>query len=158
MKKGLIHFGMAAVLSCLLIVSPADANSDKVRLKTAVVETMLVPESGEALSWERSFPETMFMPRDIERAGVRGCGIFSFNIGKDGKAKDIETEAAVPRFGLSRLARDYIKLWRWEAKPSGGIEEQVLLRLDFCIAGATEDEVQQFCAYQATLPCKDNPR
>lgn len=110
MKKGLIHFGMAAVLSCLLIVSPADANSDKVRLKTAVVETMLVPESGEALSWERSFPETMFMPRDIERAGVRGCGIFSFNIGKDGKAKDIETEAAVPRFGLSRLARDYIKL------------------------------------------------
>lgn len=155
MKKSLAHFGSALALLTVCGISAAHANPDRVILKTAVVETMLVPESGEALSWERSFPETMFMPRDIERAGVRGCGIFSFNIGKDGKAKDIETEAAVPSFGLSRLAKDYIKLWRWEAKPSGGIEEQVLLRLDFCIAGATEEEVKQFCAYQATLPCQD---
>ncbi|WP_100643480.1 hypothetical protein [Alteromonas facilis] len=129
------------------------AQSDKVVLQTDVIETLLVPESREALSWERIEPQELTMPRSIERAGSRGCGIFSVTIDENGDVDDIQTETVVPSFGLRRLAKEYIGSWKWQAKANGGIEETVLLRLDFCIGGATKEEVRALCAYQASLPC-----
>ncbi|MBT0587379.1 energy transducer TonB [Alteromonas oceanisediminis] len=154
MKNTLMIKATLAGFFSLLLAPTVLANSDPVILKTAVVQTLLVPENEDSLSWERTFPETLVMSRELERAGIRGCGIFSFNIGKDGQANDIETEASAPSFGLSRLAKDYLREWRWKPKQNGGIEERVLLRLDFCITGETQEEAQQYCQYQATLQCK----
>lgn len=153
MKNTVVRLIMSALVCTMLVSNAALANSDKVVLQTDVIETLLVPTSSEALSWVRVSPEALSMPRKIERAGAKGCGIFSFNINGDGYAKDIKTEAIVPSFGLRRLAKEYIESWRWEPKPTGGIEETVLLRLDFCIAGATREEVRAVCEHQVTLPC-----
>ena len=71
------------------------ANSNKVVLETHVTETLLVPQSTESLSWQRVSPESLTMPRKIERIGGKGCGIFSFNIDQQGATKDIKTEAIV---------------------------------------------------------------
>jgi len=153
MKNIIVRLTMSLMVCSALFSSVVLANSDRLVLQTDVIETLLVPESSDSLSWKRVSPEVLSMPRKIERAGAKGCGIFSFNIDGDGVAKDIKTEAVVPSFGLRRLAKEYIESWRWEPKPSGGIEETVLLRLDFCIAGATKAEARAVCEHQATLPC-----
>jgi len=153
MEKILGRFITLTLFCCAFYSSVTLAQSNKMVLQTNVHETYLVPESSDALSWVRVSPENLSMPRKLERKGAKGCGIFSFNINSDGYAKEIKTEALVSSFGLRRLAKEYIESWRWEPKPSGGIEETVLLRLDFCIAGATQEEVKAVCEYQATLPC-----
>jgi len=145
---------MLLLLFCSMFISGlVSANSNKVVLETHVTETLLVPQSTESLSWQRVSPESLTMPRKIERIGGKGCGIFSFNIDQQGATTDIKTEAIVSTFGMRRLAKEYLESWQWEAKPSGGIEETVLLRLDFCIGGATKQEVQDICEHQASLPC-----
>lgn len=132
----------------------SEANQDRVVLQTDVVETLLVPETADALSWQRISPEDLAMPRGAVRAGAKGCAIFSFNINSDGEPTNIKTEKVVPSFGLRRHAKNYLESWRFEPKSEkGGIEESVLLRLDFCTGGATAEEATAICEYQATLPC-----
>ncbi|WP_100657661.1 energy transducer TonB [Alteromonas flava] len=154
--KNLVCKGLVAACTVSCLTSMVSyAQSDKVVLQTDVIETLLVPESAEALSWERIEPEVLTMPRGIERAGARGCAIFSITIDENGEVDDITTETVVPSFGLRRHAKEYVSSWKWRAKSNGGIEETVLLRLDFCIGGATKEEVRQICLYQATLPCSN---
>jgi hypothetical protein len=153
MKIFIIRLMLVLFLSAALGSGLVSANNNRVILKTDVVETLLVPKSTESLSWERVSPKSVAMPKKIERNGAKGCAIFSFNINEQGATTDIKTEAVVPSFGLRRLAKEYLESWQWEAKPSGGIEESVLLRLDFCIGGATNQEAQDICKHQASLPC-----
>ena len=155
MKMLLNRFAFALALSCIALAGTALANPDTLRLETHVVETLLVPENSDSLSWERVFPKELTMPRSIERAGAKGCAIFSFDIDTQGSATNIETESVVPNFGLRRLAKEYLESWQWKAKTFGAIEEKVLLRLDFCIGGATTEEASDICEYQATLPCSN---
>lgn len=144
---------LTASLVAMALSSPTVLAQDRYVLQTDVVETVLVPNSLDSLSWTRVAPLDLEMPRGIERAGAKGCAIFSFNINGDGVAKNIKTESVVPSFGLRRHAKKYLESWRWEPKSGGGIEETVLLRLDFCIGGATKDEAREICEFQATLPC-----
>lgn len=154
MKKNSIIAVLTAASLTLLHSPLSAANQDRVVLQTDVVETLLVPETAEALSWQRVFPEELAMPRGAVRAGAKGCAIFSFNIDSNGEPTNIKTEKVVPSFGLRRHAKNYLESWRFEPKTeAGGIEESVLLRLDFCTGGATQEEATAICEYQATLPC-----
>lgn len=144
---------LKANLAAFVLCSPAVMAQERLLLQTDVVETILVPQSLDKLSWTRVAPLELEMPRGVERAGAKGCAIFSFNINGDGVAKNIKTESIVPSFGLRRHAKNYLESWRWEPKSGGGIEETVLMRLDFCIGGATKEEAREICEFQATLPC-----
>ncbi|MDM7859090.1 energy transducer TonB [Alteromonas sp. ASW11-36] len=154
MKKNSIIAALFVATAGLLLSPLSGANQDRVVLQTDVIETLLVPETADALSWQRVFPEQLSMPRGAVRAGAKGCAIFSFNINSDGEPTNITTEKVVPSFGLRRHAKNYLESWRFEPKSEdGGIEESVLLRLDFCTGGATQEEATAICEYQATLPC-----
>ena len=154
MKRNSIIAALTAALLTLCFSSVSQANQDRVVLQADVVETLLVPETADALSWQRVTPQELAMPRGAVRAGAKGCAIFSFSINSKGEPTNIKTEKVVPSFGLRRHAKNYLESWRFEPKSEGGgIEESVLLRLDFCTGGATPKEANEICLYQATLPC-----
>lgn len=124
--------------------------NQKFRLKTAVIATVISSEDGANAEWQRAIPEPLAMTRGMERAGVKGCGIFDVKVDAQGNVHDVDTDIVVPSFGIRRHARDYLASWQWQPTGQSG---SVKVRLDFCIGGVTHDEVREICEYQATLPC-----
>ncbi|MDM7860523.1 hypothetical protein QTP81_07935 [Alteromonas sp. ASW11-36] len=149
MKKALVVTA-GAVLSYSLVFEVI-ANQ-KLRLKTDVIATVIESSGADDGAWQRAFPETLTMTRGMERAGVKGCGIFNLQVDAQGNVQDVDTDIVVPSFGIRRHARDYLESWQWEPTGQSGT---VKVRLDFCIGGATNDEVREICEYQATLPCSN---
>ncbi|MBT0585123.1 energy transducer TonB [Alteromonas oceanisediminis] len=137
----------------LAIVSFPSVSADKYTMLRAVKATVLVPEDASILAWERIEPEFLPYPRKLVRNGVRGCGVFNFTINQSGRAENVETQVTAPSTGVERTSEKFIESWQWQAKSPNAEPEQVVLRIDYCMGGATQAEADDICEYQATLPC-----
>lgn len=62
--------------------------------------------------------------------------------------------SSVPARGIERPVASVIRSWEWEnVSGAANQAEEKLIRLDFCMGGGSQAEVEQLCVAQSQYAC-----
>ncbi|MCT6700000.1 energy transducer TonB [Rheinheimera sp. 4Y26] len=137
----------------LLVTTSAQAN----KMIYADVQVSELAPTAEAAIWQRSDNTTPLYPIVLAKNGISGCGIFKVQIQQDGEVDKVSLVQSVPARVLSKAGIKTIKSWKWQnSSGKAAAAEEKLIRLDFCIGGASVAEAEQRCKLQASLACESN--
>lgn len=113
----------------------------------------LEPTKNEAM-WLRAVQATPMYPRQLAQRGVVGCGVFKVTVDENGKTDSVDLVSSVPARGIERPVASVIRSWEWENVSGAASQaEEKLIRLDFCMGGGSQEEVEQLCVAQSQYSC-----
>lgn len=140
----------ASLLSlCLLSVG-----SFATTIHGTVELTHLSPTQAES-TWLRENQVVPRYPMKLAQKGIAGCGIFKVNVDAEGTTKSITLVNSVPKNVIEKPAARVIEEWEWTlAEGKSAANEEKLIRLDFCLGASSEEEANQQCKQQASMPCE----
>ncbi|GHE89070.1 energy transducer TonB [Thalassotalea profundi] len=144
-----MQFRVVKLMLGLFIVLSGHASANYAEVKL----THITPEKSDA-QWLRTKQFTPKYPMELAIKGIAGCGVFKVIVDENGHTDNVELISSVPKRVIYKPARKVIKQWQWKNVSSqpNAIEEK-LIRLDFCMGGATQAEAKAKCEEQAKLAC-----
>lgn len=111
------------------------------------------PQSAEP-AWVYASDYVPAYPRRLAQEGTTGCAVFNLDIDEQGEITNSERVATSSGRRLGQESERLIKSWDWRAAtPESPQAAQVQVRVDYCMAQGTADEVVQACAQQAQYSC-----
>ena len=142
----LLAVALAAVMSF-----GVSAAKNKLFLEVQVSD--LAPEQGA--KWVRNPDEEVLFPIELARLKGRGCTVLSFDISKEGKAKNVEVVESIPQRELGVYGKKMVRKWDWlpVSETEQTAETKRLVRLDFCMGDESAEQIEQYCKQQAKLGC-----
>ncbi|MGX5914211.1 energy transducer TonB [Aliidiomarina sp. Khilg15.8] len=145
-----MKFRLITLTSILPFILFSAANAQNF---AAVELTHLEPTKDQA-HWVRSKQVTPLYPRELAMQGIVGCGVFKVNVDENGKTNDIELVSSVPADVIQKPATSVIRGWEWQnVSDKISTAEEKLMRLDFCMGGASQEDAQARCKEQAKMQC-----
>lgn len=144
-----MKYAFLSVVATLLLGAQAEA------MNHADVHLSHISPTKEESIWLREKQFTPMYPKELAMQGIAGCGIFNVHIDKDGHTDSVNLIRSIPKKGIAKPASKVIKSWKWVThNGKAKAAEDRIIRLDFCMGGATQEEAQQLCAAQALLACE----
>ena len=113
----------------------------------------LEPSKDESI-WLRTVQATPMYPRQLAERGIIGCGVFRVAVDENGKTDSVDLVSSVPARGIERPVASVIRSWEWEnVSGAANQAEEKLIRLDFCMGGGSQAEVEHLCEAQSQYAC-----
>jgi len=139
---------LLSALSTLLSAEPQSTGAGD------VLYSQLSPEAGQQV-WLRKKQVTPAYPFELAQQGVVGCGVFKLSLSESGKLEQLELVSSVPKDIVLKPTAKVIKGWKWVlADGQQAKAEQQLIRLDFCMAPGSAEQVHQLCVQQSQYACE----
>jgi len=108
----------------------------------------------EKANWVRKKQVTPKYPLSLAKKGIAGCGIFKVIVNDEGKTDSIELIQSVPEKVIYRPSKKIIRKWDWVLAQNGQAEvEEKIIRLDYCLGGASNEEAEAICLKQSQYRC-----
>lgn len=140
-------------LMTLLLALPFTMISAASAQNFAAVELSHLEPTKEKAHWVRTKQVSPRYPRELAVQGIIGCGVFKVSVDESGNTQSIELVSSVPEDVIQKPATSVIKSWEWQHASDQATAEEKLLRLDFCMGGASQEEAQARCREQAKMQC-----
>ena len=111
------------------------------------------PEAEQPL-WQRDSSYAAAYPRQLAMNGVTGCAVYNLEFNETGEIQNKSRVAVSRGRNLARETERLIDTWDWQpADPQAAQAGEVQVRVDYCMASGTEDEVIAQCQQQTEQTC-----
>lgn len=104
--------------------------------------------------WKRSTQYEAGYPRRLAMNGVTGCAVYDLEFNEGGEIENKSRVAASSGRHLTRETEQLIDSWDWRAAdPEAPQAGEVQVRVDYCMARGTQEEVIAQCERQVQQSC-----